>query len=92
MTTNPYAIAEEAGNGWNVPLENATFGVTDEADITWLSTRITAQPLRSFGEPVRLRDPALTLAAAMFCAARKNLRSFISLPNRRSATVGVTMS
>jgi pimeloyl-ACP methyl ester carboxylesterase len=64
-------IAEEAGNGWNVPLENATFGVTDEADITWLSTRITAQPLRSFEEPVRLSDPAALTLPRSYVLCRK---------------------
>jgi pimeloyl-ACP methyl ester carboxylesterase len=51
-------IAEEAGEGWHIPLSNATFGVTDEADIAWMATRITSQPLRTFEEPVRLTDPA----------------------------------
>ncbi|MEZ4866269.1 MAG: alpha/beta fold hydrolase [Caldilineaceae bacterium] len=50
-------IAEDSGDGWKVPLDKATFGVTDEVDIAWMSTRITAQPLRSFTEPVRLTDP-----------------------------------
>jgi pimeloyl-ACP methyl ester carboxylesterase len=64
-------IAEEAGNGWNVPLENATFGVTDEADITWLSTRITAQPLRTFEEPVHLNDPAALTLPRSYVLCRK---------------------
>jgi len=64
-------IAEEAGNGWHVPLKNATFGVTDEADITWLSTRITTQPLRSFEEPVRLSDPAALTLPRSYVLCRK---------------------
>lgn len=50
-------IAEASGDGWHVPLNNATFGVTDAADVAWMATRITTQPLRSFEEPVHLTDP-----------------------------------
>lgn len=49
-------IAEESGDGWRVPLANATFGVTDEIDVAWMAPRITPQPLRSFAEPVRLTN------------------------------------
>ena len=51
-------IAEEAGDGWHVPLGNATFGVTDATDVVWMTTRITPHPLRSFEESVRLTDQA----------------------------------
>lgn len=45
-------IAQESGDGWKVPIGKGTFGVTDEADVAWLSARITPQPLRTFEEPV----------------------------------------
>ncbi len=51
-------IAQESGDGWKVPIVNATFGVTDEADVAWMSARMTPQPLRTFEEPVRLTNPA----------------------------------
>lgn len=63
--------SENKGESTDVPLENATFGVTDEADITWLSTRITAQPLRSFEEPVRLSDPAALTLPRSYILCRK---------------------
>jgi len=51
-------IAQESGDGWKVPIGKATFGVTDEADVAWMSARMTPQPLRTFEEPVRLTSPA----------------------------------
>ena len=51
-------IAETAGEGWHIPLGQATFGVTDKADIAWMATRITTHPLRTFEEPVHLTNLA----------------------------------
>jgi pimeloyl-ACP methyl ester carboxylesterase len=51
-------IAAESGDGWKVSLSQATFGVTDEADVAWISARMTPQPLRTFEEPVQLTNPA----------------------------------
>jgi len=64
-------IAAEAGDGWYVPLDKATFGVTDEADVAWMATRITAQPLRTFTEPVRLTDPAALALPRSYILCRK---------------------
>lgn len=65
-------IAAEAGDGWHVPLGQATFGVTDEADIAWMATRITSQPLRSFEEPVHLTDPAALALPRSYVLCRKD--------------------
>jgi hypothetical protein len=64
-------IAAESGDGWYVPLGKATFGVTDEADVAWMATRITAQPLRTFTEPVRLTDPAALALPRSYILCRK---------------------
>lgn len=65
-------IAEESGDGWKVPLHNATFGVTDEADIAWMATRITAQPLRAFEEPVRLTNQAALALPRSYILCRQD--------------------
>ena len=65
-------IAEESGDGWNVPLGNATFGVTDAADVAWMTTRITPQPLRSFEEPVRLTDQAALALPRSYILCRQD--------------------
>ena len=64
-------IAAESGDGWKVPLSQATFGVTDEADVAWMTARITAHPLRSFEEPVRLTDRAALAVPRSYILCRK---------------------
>lgn len=65
-------IAQELGDGWKVPIAKATFGVTDEADVAWMSARITPQPLRTFEEPVRLTNPATLALPRSYILCRQN--------------------
>ncbi|MHC4712190.1 MAG: alpha/beta hydrolase [Planctomycetota bacterium] len=49
--------ASEAGGGWRLaPPSSRYFDVLDEADIAWADARLTAQPIRTFEEPVRLKN------------------------------------
>lgn len=51
--------ARDHGDGWLVPPPPATvFGLLDPAAAAWVDARLTAQPLRTFTQPTRLRDPA----------------------------------
>jgi pimeloyl-ACP methyl ester carboxylesterase len=54
--------AREQGEGWRVPpLSPAALGVTDEAQARWMQARLTAQPLRTFEQPIALTgEPAAT--------------------------------
>jgi pimeloyl-ACP methyl ester carboxylesterase len=48
------------GDGWRVPPPPiAVWGITDAADVAWLETRLTDQPLRSFTQPLLAAPPEL---------------------------------
>ncbi|QUQ65954.1 alpha/beta hydrolase [Kutzneria sp. CA-103260] len=57
-------LIDQAGDGWRIPPfpEQAPplglFGVTDPADIAWLRTMLSDQPVRCLQQPVRLDNPA----------------------------------
>lgn len=56
---NLEARARAEGEGWRVPpppLER--WGITREADVSWMRPRIGAHPLKTFTQPVRLTDMA----------------------------------
>ena len=45
----------ERGSGWLIPVRSlAKMGVTDEADVAWLTPRLTPHPWLTFTEPLRL--------------------------------------
>ncbi|WP_318199700.1 alpha/beta hydrolase family protein [Streptomyces sp. SCL15-4] len=58
-------LAAGSGGGWRVPpppelpAPLGLFGVTDPADVAWLRTLLSDQPVRCLEQPVRLDDPAL---------------------------------
>ncbi|MEU3414667.1 alpha/beta hydrolase family protein [Streptomyces sp. NPDC006658] len=59
-------LAAGSDGGWRVPpppelpAPLGLFGVTDPADVAWLRTLLSDQPVRCLEQPVRLDDPALT--------------------------------
>ncbi|WP_326761695.1 alpha/beta hydrolase [Streptomyces phaeochromogenes] len=47
------ALAEEQGEGWYIPTADAArYGVTDPAAAAWVNSRMTAQPLKTYQDPV----------------------------------------
>ncbi|MDQ0585389.1 alpha/beta hydrolase [Streptomyces rishiriensis] len=58
-------LAEKSGSGWRVPPlpelppPSGLFGVTDPADVAWLRSMLSDQPVRSLQQPVRLDNAAL---------------------------------
>ena len=49
--------ARTMGDGWRVPsFPLASWGVTEDADVRWMSPRIGPQPLRTFTQAVQLRN------------------------------------
>ena len=58
--------AVQAGHGWRVPPPPelpppaGLFGVTDPADLAWLRTMLSDQPVRCLQQRVRMDNPALT--------------------------------
>ena len=57
--------AAQSGHGWRIPPlpqlppPAGLFGVTDPADLAWLRTMLSDQPVRCLQQPVRMDDPAL---------------------------------
>ncbi len=48
------------GDGWRVePPAHEDFGVTEEPDRSWVRRSLTAQPLKTLVEPLRLNDPEI---------------------------------
>ncbi|MFC9454381.1 alpha/beta fold hydrolase [Streptomyces sp. NPDC056983] len=55
------AEAENGGEGWYLPPADASFyGVTDPRDTEWVNKRLTAQPLKTYRDPVESADRAWT--------------------------------
>ncbi|MFF3710585.1 alpha/beta fold hydrolase [Streptomyces phaeochromogenes] len=58
-------LAVKSASGWRVPPlpelppPSGLFGVTDPADVAWLRTRLSDQPVRCLQQPVRLDNPAV---------------------------------
>lgn len=57
------AAAEATGEGWRVPPvtepmgDGGLNGVTEEPDLSWLASMLTAQSLKTFQQPLTLRNP-----------------------------------
>jgi pimeloyl-ACP methyl ester carboxylesterase len=57
------AAAAAEGDGWRVPPQTTPmgdgglYGVTDEPDLSWVAAMQTAQSLKTFQQPMTLRDP-----------------------------------
>ncbi|OMQ15602.1 alpha/beta hydrolase [Modestobacter sp. VKM Ac-2676] len=57
--------AAEQGFGWLVPVRKlSVLGVTEQADIDWLTPRLTAHPWKTYTDPLRLSGAADRVPAA----------------------------
>ena len=53
------AAAEAEGDGWRIPpFPVQAFGVTADADVRWVGSKLVAQPAGTFRQPVRLAGAA----------------------------------
>jgi pimeloyl-ACP methyl ester carboxylesterase len=53
------ALADAGGEGWFIPpADAARYGVTDPDDAAWVNSRMTAQPLKTYRDPVGATDRA----------------------------------
>ncbi|WP_433183859.1 alpha/beta hydrolase [Actinoallomurus sp. CA-150999] len=65
VTQDLIDLAVKSDSGWRVPPlpelppPSGLFGVTDPADVAWLRTMLSDQPVRCLQQPVRLDDPAV---------------------------------
>lgn len=65
--SNLEARARSEGEGWRVPpppLER--WGITYEADVSWMRPRIGSHPLKTFNQAVRLTDEAAAVLPRTF--------------------------
>ncbi|MQA34658.1 alpha/beta hydrolase [Modestobacter roseus] len=57
--------AAEQGFGWLVPVRKlSVLGVTEQADVDWLTPRLTAHPWKTYTDPLRLSGAADAVPAA----------------------------
>jgi pimeloyl-ACP methyl ester carboxylesterase len=50
--------ARTVGDGWRLPPPPLkVWGITDEEDVRWMSSRVGDHPIKTFMEPVRLSNP-----------------------------------
>jgi pimeloyl-ACP methyl ester carboxylesterase len=49
------------GDGWRVD-SRGTYGVTTEPDLSWVRSKVTPQPLKTFEQPLHLKNPAIVSA------------------------------
>jgi pimeloyl-ACP methyl ester carboxylesterase len=53
--------ARAHGDGWRVNPQG-TYGVTTEPDRIWVRSKVTPQPLKTFEQPLHLKNPAIVSA------------------------------
>jgi pimeloyl-ACP methyl ester carboxylesterase len=50
-------LAEREGEGWYLPASHASFyGVSEPADVAWLDSKLTAQPLKTYTDPIEVAE------------------------------------
>lgn len=65
VTQHLIDLALKSDSGWRVPPlpelppPSGLFGVTDPADVAWLRTMLSDQPVRCLQQPVRMDNPAV---------------------------------
>lgn len=65
MTQHLIDLAAKSDSGWRIPPlpemppPFGLFGVTDPADVAWLRTMLSDQPIRCLRQPARLDNPAV---------------------------------
>src|SRR5579859_4500318 len=65
VTRHLIELAEQSDTSWRIPpmpeqpAPLGLFGVTDPADVAWLRTMLSDQPVRCLQQPARLDNPAL---------------------------------
>ena len=50
--------AQAQGDGWRIP-SHGDYGVTQEPDRSWVLSKVTAQPLKTYEQPLHLQHPAI---------------------------------
>ncbi len=54
-------LAERKGDGWYLPSSDASFyGVSKPADVAWVNSKTTAQPLKTYTDPIGVAERVWT--------------------------------
>lgn len=74
------ARARTEGEGWYLPpqRDEHPYGITDPADVAWLRSKFTAQPLKPMRQPVRCASPATAAVPRTYinCTATRYFTRF----------------
>jgi pimeloyl-ACP methyl ester carboxylesterase len=65
-------LAKDKGEGWRLlPLPMERLGVTREADVHWVTSKLVLHPVKTFEQPLRLTNPAAAPSRRtyIFCTA-----------------------
>jgi len=73
--------AQSHGDGYKVA-SRGTYGVTTEPDLSWVLRSVTPQPLKTFEQPLHLKNPAIVSAKPRTHIACTGLGCFRSLMRR----------
>lgn len=67
-------LAEREGEGWYLPTSAASFyGVSEPADVAWLNSKLTAQPLKTYTDAIGTAERVWTHAGAFIECAPSQL-------------------
>ena len=70
--------ARSEGDGWRIPpAPLQRFGVTADEDLKWAMPRVVPQPIKTFSQPLRLKNPSVSLPRTyIWCAQYDGFRAF----------------
>ena len=67
-------LAERKGEGWSLPPSDASFyGVSDAAEAAWLNGKLSAQPLKTYTDPIETAERVWTHPGAFIECAPSQL-------------------
>jgi len=73
--------AQAHGDGWRLD-PRGTYGVTTEPDQSWVRSKLTPQPLKTYEQPLHLKNPAIVSAKPRTHICCTGAGSFRSLMRR----------
>lgn len=80
-------MADKGGEGWYIPPSDASwYGVSDPDDVAWVNSKTTAQPLKTYRDPVGPTDRAWAHPGMFIeCQPSTLMPPMLARPRERSA-------
>ena len=76
-----WILRKQVRDGWRVA-PPGTFGVTQEPELSWVRSRVTPQSMKTFEQPLHLKNPAIVSAKPRTHIACTDVGCFRSLLRR----------